>query len=504
MLSIGLYGKQFAFFLALAAAAAGGLWYVDSQQASEAAPARAALPSTSVASLTLRVQDGGRVQIGEQTVSGLVEFESDREIVSYQAFQEDGTFVERLTTTVSLPRAVAPSDVTARHFGSYGVDTPEPVVTSGSSIVFQASNLTPQSSYRVEVVVPKGTVRPALLTQVITWFRTLDETVWLLAALGLPLLASLGLGAMFLLAHQSWRGPRVTDERPTPPLDLAPAVVGVLLTGKVSPRSLAATLLDLAKRGYLQVVHRSDGFSFGKRRALETLGTSESDGLTLFERTLLGKIFRRDSLRASEADIAFRIGHHIFSRKVAEVYVAIYQATVTSGWFVENPQALYQRYRFFGLLVSVVAVGLFALALAVGPSPYFYTLGFLALFFVGVVMHEITPFLPRRTRAGDAAYREWLKFRNYLASAAPIKKADPSTTLGAGAQGLYERYLPYAVAFGCEVEWTERFMKLPFHVPDWYTSESDLYAIEDFANSLFPIVGTVATDLAKAREPFAV
>ncbi len=497
LVSIGLYSKQLAFFLALVAVGAGGLWYLDSTQQSEAAPARAALPSTSVASLTLLVEDGGRVRIGEQSFGGLVEFESDREIISYQAFQEDGTFVAQLTTTVALPRSVAAADVTARHFGSYGVETPEPVVTSASSIVFQAANLTPQSSYRVEVVVPKGTVKPGLLTQVLTWFRSLDESIWLLAALGLPVLASLVLGGMFLLAHTSWRGPRVTENRPTPPSELPPAVVGVLVTGKVSPRSLAATLLDLAKRGFLQVVHREDGFSFGKRRGLESFGPETGESLTIFERTLLGKIFRRDSLRASEADIAFRIGHHIFSRKVAEVYVAVYQATVESGWFTKNPEALYQRYRFLGLLVSSLAVILFVLAIVVGPTPYFYTLGFLALFFVGVVMHEITPFLPRRTKLGDEAYREWLKFRNYLGSTAPIKKA-------ADAQGLYERYLPYAVAFGVEVEWTERFLQLPFHVPDWYTSESDIHVIEDFANSLFPIVGTVATDLAKAREPFAV
>lgn len=514
MVSIGLYSKQFVFFLAIALAVGAGVWYIRSQQQTEAAPQRVDLPSTSVASLTLEVRDGGTVRVSDQTLGGLVEFEPDREVISYQAFQQDGTFVDHLTTTVALPRSVPKEQIVARHFGTTGVELRDPTVTSQQSVVFQASNLSPKSAYRLEVVVPKGSVRPGPFTTVVGWVRNLSAQVWLVLALTLPALATLVLALLFMLAQRTWRGPSVSGERSGPPLDstrgkpgeLPPAVVGVLMLGKVSPRTLAATLLDLARRDYLQVVHKPEGFTFGKRRALESLSDERERQLADFERTLLSKIFRRDSVRATQDDIQFRIGHHIFSRKIAEVYLAIYQLSVDQGWFVEDPQRLYQRYRFLGLSLSVVAVILFVVALAVGPAPYYYTLGFLALFFVGVVMREITPFLPRRTHAGDTAYREWLEFRNYLSNAAPIKSIKPApgqTPLGA-AQGLYQQYLPYAVAMGVEVEWTERFLDLTFSSPVWYSSEDEIHVIEDFANSLFPIIGTVATDLARAREPFAV
>ncbi|MBI4032259.1 DUF2207 domain-containing protein [Candidatus Berkelbacteria bacterium] len=506
MLSVGFYGKQLIVFALLVAAAGGGLWYVRSQAAIEASPRRTPLPTTTVASLQLQAEDGGTVSVNGELFTGLIRFEPDREIVSYQAFDEDGTFVEQLTTTVLLPRSVDPTAVIARHFASYGVVTPEPVVTT-SGVTFTAMNLTPKASYRLEVVVPPGTIEPSLWIRAIDTMQNLPPSLWLAVAIGLPLLATLILVGLFAQARRGWQGMTVSEVREAPPADIAPATVGILVGGKASPRSLAATLLHLAQRGYLQVVHRADGFSFGKRRPFDGASAGShvpsgqtqgrSSGLAPFENTLLEKIFTADSIKSTETDIQVRIGQHIYSRKIAEAYLAMYQSAVAAGWFIDNPERAYRRYRFLALAISTFAVLGFLLALTFGPEPKFHVLGWIGLFFVGVVMYEITPFLPRRTGAGEAAYREWLAFRNFLTLAAPVKKV-------ADAQAYYERYLPYAVVMGVEVEWTERFLDLPFHVPDWYVSKEPIHVIEDFANSLFPIVGSVANDLAKAREPYAV
>ncbi|MBI4022647.1 DUF2207 domain-containing protein, partial [Candidatus Berkelbacteria bacterium] len=328
---------------------------------------------------------------------------------------------------------------------------------------------------------------------------------WALVAVGLPLLASLLLIILSLQLTRAWQGQPVTEELTKPPAELQPGIVGILLKGKSSPRSLAATLLHLATRGYLQVVHRTDGFSFGKRRSLDLpvrqaglpASPAQGSGLDHFELVLLDKLFLKDAIRSTGHDIELRIGRHLFSRKVAEAYLAMYEAALAEGWFVRNPELTHRRWRFVSLVVMAVAILAFVMSLLIGPAPHYYTLGFAGLFFVGVVMERIAPLLPRRTRAGDVAFRQWQAFRNFLANPAPL-------TGPIDAQALYERYLPYAVACGCEVEWTERFLDLPFRVPDWYTSETELHVIEEFANSLFPIIGTVATDLARAREPYAV
>ena len=421
----------------------------------------------------------------------------NEDILSYQAYSADNSFVDQLTISVTLPRAVDASKVTLRHFGTYGVITPDPTFANSRTAVFTAQNLTPEASYRIDMVLPKGVVKPTFFLQVKSALLYLSPSVWLGLALGLPFLAFLILMVLSLQTTRSWRGAKVTALTETPPAELSPAVAGVLLNGKVSPRSLAGTLLDLARRGYIEVVHRAEGFSFGRRKPIDPVRMQSDPNLTVFERLLLDKIFTGDAMRSTAEQIELRIGRHVFSRKVAESYLEMYGAAVHQGWFYNNPEAIHKRWRFISLVVMTVAVVLFILALIVGPKPYYYTLGFAGLFFVGAVMYRVSPLFPRRTASGDQAYRTWVAFKNFLASETPIS--------GKGnAQELYERYLPYAVVFGVEVEWTERFLHLPFRVPAWYASTEDIRIIEDFANSLFPIVGSVAEDLAKAKEPYAV
>lgn len=500
-MSFGVYWKQLGVFALLAALLGGGYFFVQTRQTSEASTKRQIIPTTPVATLSIALQDGGTTTINGKVFDGLLRFESARQVFDYQAYLKDGSFVDQLTTTVTLPRAIPAQQMVARHTASYGVVTEEPIVT-GSTVTYVVRNLTPDASYRIELVLPPGAVQPSFFGQIIDAVRNLDPLWWLGIAIGLPLLALLILGGMFAATLRTWRRPSVTSELESLPVSgttvVAPALAAVLVSGKVSPRALAATLLDLANRGFIQVVHHVDGFTFGKRKSLDVSSVAQLPaGLEPFEQILLEKMFRSDALKSTGADIQLRLGEQLFSREIAQAYLSMYDATVTHGWFVRNPEAIYKGYRSLALVVIALAVLGFILSLMFGPEPYFYLLGWAGLFFVGLVMYEITPLLPRRTPEGDQQYGQWLAFRNYLTSARRIGNV-------AMAQTLYTKYLPYAVALGVEVEWTERFLGAPFHVPDWYTSSGSVYVIEDFANNIFPIIGSVATDFAKVREPDAV
>lgn len=501
LLSFTFYWKKLSLFGLVVAVAVAGYVFVTTRQTSEASPKRQIIPTTPVASLSIALQDGGTATVNGQVLRDLIRFEPSRQVFDYQAYLKDGSFVDQLTTTVTVPRTVRANTLVARHTASYGVITEEPIVT-GATVTYVARNLTPDASYRIELVLPPGTVQPSLLGRLIDGVRNLSPVWWLAIALGLPLAATAILLSMFAAALRTWRGPAVTEEVEAIPnhggAPIPPALAAVLVSGKVSPRALAATLLDLANRGYIQVVHHHDGFTFGKRTALDgAQSKTDPASLTPFEQILLDKIFRAEAIKSTGSDIQVRLGAHLFSRKIAEAYLLMYDAAVANGWFVRSPQAIYRAYRSLALLVLALAVFGFLLSLLVGPEPYFYLLGWAGLFFVGLVMYQITPLLPRRTRLGDEQYRQWLAFRNYLTSARRIGSV-------VTAQTLYTQLLPYAVALGVEVEWTERFLGLPFHLPDWYTSSESVFVIEDFANTLFPIVGSVASDFASVREPNAV
>src|SRR5438067_6371575 len=72
----------------------------------------------------------------------------------------------------------------------------------------------------------------------------------------------------------------------------------------------------------------------------------------------------------------------------------------------------------------------------------------------------LAPHMPRRTRAGALAAQRWAAFRRYLTGLA--------TGRDAAQREEFERYLPYAVAFGLDRAWMERFAAAGAPAPSWY------------------------------------
>ena len=72
---------------------------------------------------------------------------------------------------------------------------------------------------------------------------------------------------------------------------------------------------------------------------------------------------------------------------------------------------------------------------------------------------------------------------------------------GAQLTDIYVKYLPYAIVFGVEAEWTRRFLNTTFSKPAWYDSEEAVTTIDRFTAGLFPLINFVGEILAKAHEP---
>ena len=80
---------------------------------------------------------------------------------------------------------------------------------------------------------------------------------------------------------------------------------------------------------------------------------------------------------------------------------------------------------------------------------------------IGLIVVLISRFMPRKTAAGAEAAAKWRAFRNYLASIERYEKLDE-------AQGIFDRYLPYAIAFDLESSWVDKFSRVPTASPRWY------------------------------------
>jgi hypothetical protein len=260
----------------------------------------------------------------------------------------------------------------------------------------------------------------------------------------------------------------------------------------MSGRLLAATLVDLAEREFLIIRPDGRSFTFGQRRVTSRTAPTPTD-LAGFEQTLIEKLFLPRTVRSSQADIDVRLGHRLFSRKIASIYLKVYDQLTTLGYFTENPEFVWQRYRSIGLLLLSVALAGFTATLAFMPPPKFPLVSWVGMMVASVLILRGAPHLPRRTRRGIEALREWLAFRRWLALPEPLTGNDASTT--------YRRWLPYAIALGVEVEWTRRLGDAIIEPPNWLVTSVAYVSIDDFARQLFPIVGYVGTQFAAVRDP---
>ncbi len=454
--------------------------------------------------IDLLVEDGGDVLYQGEPIGSSFEFGSESDTFSYQVFNREQVAVESLQVAITLPRNLASAnDVTARHFGDVEVDTASAPIITANQVTFRANNLQPNSTYSIELILPKGIVSAGLVGEAVSSLKSIPAPVWIGASIVLPIITLLVLLFYVWLARRNWTSVVIKDERSTPPDKSKPAEVGVIVDGRVAARSIAATLIHLATRGFITITRTPDGYKFGKRRPVDMTRLDDKfkiEPLTQYEAIILDKIFDKVNITSSKEELDFRVGHHIFSRKIAHAYLAIYEYALQNGWLVEDPQRKFRKYRLFAFAVICMAILSFVFSLLFGPDDKFYYLvGWIGVFLSGILMYQIVPFMPKRTQKGDKAYEEWVKFRNYLASNKQISAESVSS-----AQKIYEDYLPYAIMFGVEVEWTERFLHLPFFEPEWYIYPGKIDHIEQFANSIFPIIGQVSKNLAKSREPYVV
>jgi hypothetical protein len=121
---------------------------------------------------------------------------------------------------------------------------------------------------------------------------------------------------------------------------LRPAQAGLAFFGAARPEFIAATLVDLAQRGYLGIADTGDGdwvltrFSAPEAGGAAA-GLGEAGGLLRYERTLLRGLFRRQS----EARLSTLATTSSGVRAVARVYDDLGRLAIRRGWLDDRPGA---------------------------------------------------------------------------------------------------------------------------------------------------------------------
>ncbi|MFM7582721.1 MAG: DUF2207 family protein, partial [Caldilinea sp.] len=92
----------------------------------------------------------------------------------------------------------------------------------------------------------------------------------------------------------------------------------------------------------------------------------------------------------------------------------------------------------------------------------------IGLFVVAVAILVASRAMPRKTEMGAVAAARWKGFKEYL------RNIDRYADLEAQ-KALWDRWLPYAIAFGVDKEYIRKFEGASAPAPGWYIPSPDLY-----------------------------
>jgi hypothetical protein len=353
--------------------------------------------------------------------------------------------VKRVAATVSLPAGVS-------------VVSPAPlcyVGTAGSTDQTGCQKMVGERQVYFAANAP-ATVVVAFTPGVIALTQMVEPPFpW---AAWLPLLLPFAvLLVMYLLWREYGRDPAgrgtivVQYEAPD---KLPPAMMGVVLAESVHGHDHAATIVDLAVRGYLKIIETQEpGAIFGTGRdiSFEQVKDFAADAsLREYERKLLTIIFAQGttvSLTSLKTSNALGLAK-------PDIEKSLMNDCVTAGYFPQSPLTARAKY------MSAASVFFFAfvvIAKTFASVPWLVSCAVSA----GVVF-LFGWFMPRRTEKGVLARENALGFKDYLETAEKYRLQWQEK------ENIFERFLPYAMAFGVVGKWSAAFASQPVAQPSWY------------------------------------
>ncbi len=283
-------------------------------------------------------------------------------------------------------------------------------------------------------------------------------------------IAAFALALVFFLrmraeVDQGLRQARAALRVTQPPSELAPALAGRLLSmSHPTGRLVMATLFDLAARGAVRIDEtpkRRLGRDFQVNLLRPELATLRH------EHFVLDMLFAKGrEIRLSKVGSKLIQNSNGFERTVIEGMVSI-------GLVDPERHRVRNRIMRWGVVLLLVGMGAFlggvawiswisrgevwdvllAAAVVVGAGA-----GIFLASIVGLILFSLASSL---TSQGIADESQWRAFGRHLQAVA--KGREPET----GTQ-VFERYLPYATAFGFGSAWVKHFNKSGMVVPDWF------------------------------------
>jgi hypothetical protein len=283
----------------------------------------------------------------------------------------------------------------------------------------------------------------------------------LLGELGLAILVGGAVGLLLLWYIRGRDKPHglVAEYLREPPSDLHPGLIGTLLDEHANSHDVVATLVNLGHRGALEIATPSRRQK-DYRLTLVRRDLPFSPVEQLLIEVLFGKVARPFAQRVLLNDVRAQ-----FVAAIPQFKVALYDEVVAAGFFIASPRATRLLYRRWGAAIMVLAPLLGIPAAFLIPGFRLLLVPTVTLAVIGLALYRLARVMPAKTTEGVEEAARWGAFRRYLAQ---IERYENLET----ARGIFDRYLPYAIAFGLDKEWVQKFTRTHAAAPAWLNTST--------------------------------
>src|SRR5467141_931900 len=352
----------------------------------------------------------------------------------------------------------------------------------------------------VRIIMPHALDYHEDLTAVVGWDKglvtapTAADRAMETASSNWPLLIPI---PVLLFAFWRWRrNGRDPRRRPIavqyePPANVSPAECGTLLDNSADMRDITATLVDLAVRGYMRIEEQQNPkllglFGGGTSYTFHRLKTAE--GLTPHERVVFDGIFglHGDQVQLDELKDEFY-------KQLSPIRDAIFTQLTGSGFYQRRPDKVKQVWIGCGIGAAVlIGVGGSFVAAAFLLTPVSFII---AAVVSGIILLIFAQIMPARTDAGSRALEHVLGFEEFLRRV----ESDNLKRVIIGHPELFDKYLPFAMAFGVERQFARAFEGIYTQAPQWYVGPSVMnFNVGHFSSSMSHLSTVAATTMSSS------
>ena len=394
-----------------------------------------------------------------RALNGLRFFEDHDELYWNITGDEWDVPIESVSARIDLPPAV--SGVRAIAFnGAYGATSQDAVVAIDRTAV------------SVTMSTPLGFHEG--VTAVVGWNKgivaqptTVERAGGFLASnwpLGLPILVGLW---MFLTWRRIGRDPekQPVSVRYDPPTGLTPAEAGTMMDESVDMRDITATIVDLAVQGYLKIEEKEEKVLFGLIKHQEYVfhrlePKPGARALERHEQLVLDGMFEGGARTVELSDL-----ENEFYKHLPGIKNAAFDRLVERGLYGARPDRVRAKWIGGAIVLGGPAVLLgaaFSDRLGLAPVTVI-----LAVILSAAIVMIVGYFMPARTVAGARAYEGTRGFEEFLHRVDSDRFARVVKT-----PEMFEKFLPYAMAFGVEAKWAKAFKDIYREPPNWYVGSN--------------------------------